>query len=95
MVETVVSIHRRKDLRHARVLSEYVRRQKGWSAAVVIPDWVVERLADQLQLFREQRQAALAGFKAELEREVAEVRAEMARAKAILDALKQLNAKLE
>ena len=66
----------KKDLADARRLAEYVRRHHGRPASAVT-DWVVAKLADELQSFRQERQAAIASFKADLEAEVAEVRAEL------------------
>lgn len=87
MADIVVSIHRKRDLRHARALAEFVRRQKKLPA-LVIPNWIVERLADQLQAFREERHAALAKFKAELEAECAVMRVEINLAKDQIEAVR-------
>jgi hypothetical protein len=81
-----VSIHRRKDLRHAHALAEHVRRQKGLPASLVIPDWIIEKLADQLQAFREERQVWMAHCKAEFEAEGGAVRAEFKLAKERIEA---------
>jgi hypothetical protein len=84
------SIYRKRDLRSAQMLLEHLRQQKGLPASLVIPDWVIARLADQLGAFGAERHEWLAQCKAEFEAELRQFRtefdAEIARLRAILAA---------
>jgi hypothetical protein len=96
-----VSIHRKKDLRRARVFAERLRR-KLQAPASAVTDAVVERLADVLQEQRSWRQDEMARCRAEMAALRAEVDAEFAKLRALIDATKTygsarkaLNAALE
>jgi hypothetical protein len=86
MVEPV-SIHRKKDLHHARVFAERIRL-KLKAPASAVTDAVVERLADMLQEERIWRQNEMARCRAEMAALRAEVNAEFARIRALIDAAK-------
>jgi hypothetical protein len=89
MAETVVSIHRKQDLRSARALAEHCRlKLRAPPSAVTVQ--VIERLADMLGEERVWRHNEMARFRAELEHEGAQLREEMtaetARILTLLDA---------
>jgi chromosome condensin MukBEF complex kleisin-like MukF subunit len=82
-----VSIHRKKDLHHARVFAERIRlKLKAPPSAVT--DAVVERLADMLQEERTWRQNEVARCRAQMAALHAEVNAEFAQIRALIEALK-------
>ena len=89
MAETVVSIHRKQDLRSARALAEHCRL-KLRAPPSAVTDQVIQRLADMSGGERVRRQNEMARFHAELELEGAQLReemtAEMARILTLLDA---------
>ena len=85
----VVSIHRKEDLRHARLLAEHVR-SKLRAPVSAVTERVVERLAEMLGEFRIDRQNDLARCRAEIAAAHAELNAEFARIRALLDAVTML-----
>ena len=81
-----VSIHRKEDLRMARRLAEHLR-SKLQAPASSVTDTVVERLADMLQRERIWRQNEMARYSREFAAACAEVNVEVARTRAIFDAM--------
>jgi hypothetical protein len=73
MTKAVVSIRRLDDLRLARKLANALGRK----LRLPVTDRVVEHIADQLQLFREERQAAVARIELEFEAQLAALKAEL------------------
>jgi hypothetical protein len=86
MVE-ILSIHRKEDLRHARLLAEHVRRKLP-APAPPVTDRTVEKLADLLQEARIDRQIKLARARAEFAADIEAVNAEVARIREIFAAMK-------
>jgi hypothetical protein len=84
MVEPV-SIHRKRDLRQARVFAERLRR-KLKAPASAVTDAVVERLAGMLSEQRVWQQNEAARCRAEMAALRAEVDAEFAKLRAIIEA---------
>jgi hypothetical protein len=84
MVEPV-PIHRKKDLRRARVFAEDLQL-KLKAPANAVTDAVVERLADMLQEDRIWQQNAEARVRAQIDALRAELNAEVARLRALMDA---------
>ena len=82
----ILSIHRREDLRHARLLAEHVR-QKLSAPTSAVTERVVAGLADMLQVERDFRQNEVARYRAEIAAACAEVNAEAARIHAVFDAV--------
>jgi hypothetical protein len=82
-----VSIHRKKDLRQARVFAEHLRR-KLKAPASAVTDTVIERLADMLQEQRNWRQNEMARWRAEMAALRDEVNAEFAKLHALVEATK-------
>jgi hypothetical protein len=82
-----VSIHRKQDLRRARVFAERIRR-KLKAPPSVMTDAAVERLADMLQEQRVWQQNEATRRRAEMVALRAEVDAEFAKLRALIDATK-------
>jgi hypothetical protein len=87
MAAQPVSIHRKKDLRNARVFAEHLRL-KLKAPASAVTDRVVERLADMLQEHRDWLRNEAAQCRAEMAALRAEIDAEFARIRALIDAVK-------
>ena len=82
----VVSIHRAQDFHLARRLADHLRLKLRLPASSVT-DTVVERLADMLQQERVWRQGELERGRAEMAAAYDQINAEMARTRAIFDAM--------
>jgi hypothetical protein len=82
----LVSIHRREDLRQARLLAAHLQLKLSAPPGAVT-DTVVERLADMLQEERIWRQNEVARARAEIAAACAEMNYEMARIRAVFDAV--------
>jgi hypothetical protein len=89
-METVVSIHRRTDLRYAQILAKAI----GQKLQLPIPDAFVEHLADEFGRFRAEAHEQMARIKREFNAEIAAIRDEAARYQAIMAALKALDVAL-
>jgi hypothetical protein len=85
-----VSIHRKEDLRRARVFAEHLRL-KLQAPASAVTNTVIMRLADMLGEQRIWQRNEVARCRAEMAAFRAEVDAEFARIRALIDALQAFN----
>jgi hypothetical protein len=83
----LVSIHRKNDLHQARLLAEHLRL-KLRAPAGAVTERVVERLADMLGEQRIDRQNEVKRCRAEIAAAHAEINIEVARIRAVIDATK-------